>query len=57
MDQFQGQQGTMTIDTSQQAFQQVTQPVVMAQGLPLQFLQPGQFPAAVQGQQPQVRYH
>lgn len=54
MEQFQGQQGAVAIDTSQQAFQQVAQPLVMAQGLPLQFLQPGQFPGAIQGQQPQV---
>ena len=56
MEQFQAQQGAVTLDASQQAFQQVAQPLVM-QGLPMQFLQPGatQFSTAVQpGQQPQV---
>jgi hypothetical protein len=55
MEQFQAQQGAVTLDASQQAFQQVAQPLVM-QGLPMQFLQAGtnQFSAA--GQQPQVCY-
>ncbi|XP_060596581.1 nuclear transcription factor Y subunit alpha-like isoform X2 [Ruditapes philippinarum] len=53
MEQFQAQQGAVTLDASQQAFQQVAQPLVM-QGLPMQFLQAGtnQFSAA--GQQPQL---
>ncbi|KAL4225417.1 hypothetical protein ACF0H5_016107 [Mactra antiquata] len=51
MEQFQTQ-GAVTLDTSQQAFQQVAQPIVM-QGLPMQFLQAGatQFPAANQQSQ------
>lgn len=55
MEQFQPQQGTVTLDASQQAFQQVAQPLVM-QGLPLQFLQAGtaQFPGMQAGQQPQI---
>ena len=54
MEQFQAQPGTVAIDTSQQAFQQVPQSLMMAQGLPLvQFLQPGQIPG--QGQQQQVQ--
>lgn len=61
MEQFQAQPGAVTLDTSQQAFQQVAQPLVM-QGLPMQFLQGGatQFPATAAAtvqtsQQPQVR--
>lgn len=53
MDQFQAQQGAITLEGGQQ-FQSVTQPVVM-QGLPVQFLQQGQF-QTVQGQQPQVSH-
>lgn len=54
MEQFQPQQGAVTLDTSQQAFQQVAQPIVM-QGLPMQFLQPGATQFSAAGQQPQVR--
>jgi len=54
MEQFQGQQGGVTMDTSQQTFHQM-QPIMM-QGLPgLQFIQTGQFPAALQAGQQQVR--
>ena len=61
MEQFQMAAGTVTLDTTQQAFQQVAQPI-MVQGLPIQFLQQGaavgatptQFPTAIQTPQPQV---
>ncbi|XP_052227489.1 nuclear transcription factor Y subunit alpha-like isoform X2 [Dreissena polymorpha] len=51
MEQFQSQQGAITLDTNvQQAFQQVGQPI-MVQGMPgLQFIQTGQFG----GQMPQL---
>ncbi|XP_052800816.1 nuclear transcription factor Y subunit alpha-like isoform X2 [Mya arenaria] len=51
MEQFAGQQAGVTLDTSQQAYQQM-QPIVM-QGMPagVQFIQAGQFPTIQAGQQ------
>lgn len=58
MEQFQGQQGAVTLDGNQQAFQQVVSQPLLMQGLPMQFVQTGaaQFPTNIQtaGQQPQL---